>query len=174
MTLQEKVQRLRKSRGWSQEELAARLDVSRQALSKWELGTAVPDTANVIKLCRLFDVSADVLLDDAAALDEQSAASRKLLSSRWPVSTRALRLLEEKGYMGAYYLAAVHGIWLLLAAGIIAAYLSVLAQLAPLTDFPPQAFLMPAVAAVLGLVVLVRLIWLLRLAVQLKMLSRLK
>ena len=38
MTLQEKVQRLRKSRGWSQEELAARLDVSRQALSKWELG----------------------------------------------------------------------------------------------------------------------------------------
>ena len=160
MTLQEKVQRLRKSRGWSQEELAARLDVSRQALSKWELGTAVPDTANVIKLCRLFDVSADVLLDDAAALDEQSAASRKMLTSRWPVSTRALRLLEEKGYMGAYYLAAVHGIWLLLAAGIVAAYLRVLAQLAPLTDFPPQAFLMPAIAAVLGLVVLaVRSIW---------------
>lgn len=64
MTLGEKLQKLRKSRGWSQEQLAAEIHVSRQALSKWELGTAVPDTENVLLLARLFDVSTDFLLKD--------------------------------------------------------------------------------------------------------------
>ena len=64
MTFGEKIQSLRKSRGWSQERLAEQIDVTRQALSKWENGTAVPDTANVIRLARLFEVSTDYLLID--------------------------------------------------------------------------------------------------------------
>ena len=74
MTLGEKLQMLRKKRGWSQEKLAAEIHVSRQALSKWELGTAVPDTENVLQLARLFDVSIDYLLKDELETDEQQPA----------------------------------------------------------------------------------------------------
>ena len=54
MTFGEKLQALRKARGWSQEELATQINVSRQALSKWESGASVPDTENVVALSRLF------------------------------------------------------------------------------------------------------------------------
>ena len=62
MTFQEKLYRLRKERGLSQERLARELGVSRQAISRWELGEVVPDTANVLALCRVFGVAADTLL----------------------------------------------------------------------------------------------------------------
>ena len=64
MTFGEKLQALRKARGWSQEELATQINVSRQALSKWESGASVPDTENVVALSRLFGVSTDYLLKD--------------------------------------------------------------------------------------------------------------
>ena len=64
MTFGEKLQALRKSRGWSQEQLAERIAVSRQAVGKWESGAAVPDTENVVELGRLFGVSTDYLLHD--------------------------------------------------------------------------------------------------------------
>ena len=64
MTFGEKLQALRKSRGWSQEQLAERVAVSRQAVSKWESGAAVADTENVVELSRLFGVSTDYLLHD--------------------------------------------------------------------------------------------------------------
>lgn len=64
MKLGEKLQQLRKKSGLSQEQLAARLTVSRQAVSKWELDETAPDTENVIQLSRLFGVSCDYLLRD--------------------------------------------------------------------------------------------------------------
>lgn len=72
MKLGEKLQQLRKKSGLSQEQLAARLTVSRQAVSKWELGDAVPDTENVVQLSRIFGVSCDYLLREE--LDEPGAA----------------------------------------------------------------------------------------------------
>ena len=62
MTFGEKLQRLRRREGLSQEQLAASLGVSRQAVSKWELGEAVPGTENVVEISRLFRVSTDDLL----------------------------------------------------------------------------------------------------------------
>lgn len=67
MTFGEKLQALRKARGWSQEELATQINVSRQALSKWESGASVPDTENVVALSRLFGVSTDYLWRDHSA-----------------------------------------------------------------------------------------------------------
>lgn len=64
MTMGEKILTLRKSRGWSQEELADRLSVTRQAISRWESDSAKPDADNIIALCDLFEVSADYLLRD--------------------------------------------------------------------------------------------------------------
>ena len=53
---------LRRAQGLSQEELAARLGVSRQAVSKWERAESSPDTGNLIALARLYDISLDALL----------------------------------------------------------------------------------------------------------------
>lgn len=64
MTFGEKLQILRKSKGLSQEQLAARMTVSRQAVSKWELGESNPDMENVIQISNIFDVTTDYLLKD--------------------------------------------------------------------------------------------------------------
>ncbi|MBR5265098.1 MAG: helix-turn-helix transcriptional regulator, partial [Clostridia bacterium] len=54
MTFSEKLLDLRKSRGMSQEELAEKLEVSRQAVSRWEQGSAMPDMINLSKISKLF------------------------------------------------------------------------------------------------------------------------
>lgn len=64
MKLSEKIFTLRKEKGLSQEQLAEKLNVSRQAVSRWEGGSALPDATNVLQLSKLFDVSADYLLND--------------------------------------------------------------------------------------------------------------
>lgn len=64
MKLSEKIVKLRKTNGWSQEELAEKINVSRQAISRWEGGTAQPDAMNILQLSKLFGVTADYLLND--------------------------------------------------------------------------------------------------------------
>lgn len=64
MEIRDKLITLRKRNGWSQEELAEKLGVSRQAVGRWENGTVLPDAENLRNLCRLFGVSADFLLND--------------------------------------------------------------------------------------------------------------
>ena len=55
---------LRKSNGMSQENLAEKLDVSRQAISRWESGAAMPDAPNILQLSKPIDVTTDYLLND--------------------------------------------------------------------------------------------------------------
>lgn len=64
MILAEKIASLRKKKGWSQEELAYQLDVSRQSVSKWESGASVPDLDRILKLSEIFGVSTDYLLKE--------------------------------------------------------------------------------------------------------------
>ena len=60
MKLPEKLLTLRKRSGLSQEALAEKLGVSRQTVSRWELGTAQPELGSLLPLCRLFGVPAAV------------------------------------------------------------------------------------------------------------------
>lgn len=62
MTLGEKIQRLRKSQGLSQEGLAEKVSVTRQTISKWELNQSTPDLDSIARLSDLFGVSADYLI----------------------------------------------------------------------------------------------------------------
>ena len=64
MILADKIIDLRKKNGWSQEELAEKLDVSRQAVSKWESAQSVPDMNRILLLSDVFGVSTDYLLKD--------------------------------------------------------------------------------------------------------------
>ena len=64
MVLADKIIRLRKKNGWSQEELAEKMNVSRQAVSKWEGAQTIPDLEKILKLGELFGVTTDYLLKD--------------------------------------------------------------------------------------------------------------
>lgn len=63
MNFNEKLYMLRKSKGMSQEEMAEKLNVSRQAISKWENGEAFPEASKIVHISKLFGVTTDYLLD---------------------------------------------------------------------------------------------------------------
>ena len=64
MKLADKILKLRKQQGMSQEELAEKLNISRQTISRWENGSAQPDAINILQLSKLFGVTADFLIND--------------------------------------------------------------------------------------------------------------
>lgn len=85
MTFGEKLQLLRRQRGLSQEKLAEQLGVSRQSVSKWELGDSLPDTGNIKQLRGLFGVSTDYLLiDEIEAPDIISPAPKETEEEKSP------------------------------------------------------------------------------------------
>lgn len=90
MKLNEKILTLRKKQGLSQEELAEKLNVSRQAVSRWEVGSAQPDASNVLQLSRLFGVTADYLLNDEYESDRDVPIVRR-------TETTARERLEKIG-----------------------------------------------------------------------------
>lgn len=70
MILADKIIRLRKKNGWSQEELAYKMNVSRQAVSKWEAAQTTPDLEKILQLGNLFGVTTDYLLKDELVDEE--------------------------------------------------------------------------------------------------------
>ena len=92
MTFAEKLARLRRRDGLSQEALAEQLGVSRQAVSRWEQGTALPDAAKLLPCARLFRVSVDWLLDDSQGWETQEPAPeprppKAFGSGIWPAAS---------------------------------------------------------------------------------------
>ena len=82
MKLAEKIMALRKQRGWSQEELAQQLSVSRQSVSKWESGASAPDLDKILKMSEIFDVSTDALLKEEMDLNERNTVFEDLQNER--------------------------------------------------------------------------------------------
>ena len=79
MTLSEKITALRTGRKLSQGDVAERLDVSRQSVSKWETGQSVPELDKIVRLADLFGVSVDELVRDGDA--PHSPHKRSMVSS---------------------------------------------------------------------------------------------
>jgi len=79
MNFAEKLLNLRTQYGYSQEALAEKLNVSRQAISKWELGTTLPETDKVIAISDFFEVSTDFLLKDNIQLNNNESLDRVVL-----------------------------------------------------------------------------------------------
>lgn len=78
MRLSDKILKLRKQNGMSQEELAAKLNVSRQTISRWEIGSAQPDASNLLQLSKLFRVTADYLINEGYANDNDVPAVKNI------------------------------------------------------------------------------------------------
>ena len=81
MTIGEKIAQLRVAAGISQELLAEKIDVTRQSVSKWEVGQALPQIDKVLQLCEIFNVSADELLRDK--LDIKGVADGKVMTNKY-------------------------------------------------------------------------------------------
>lgn len=91
MSFGEKLQILRKAKGISQDQLAIHLNVSRQAISKWELGTSLPEVENIIEISRFFDTSIDYLLKDDLQ-DKEEAGNKEKKTNAALSSSVLLRL----------------------------------------------------------------------------------
>ena len=63
MTIAEKIKQLRKDNNMTQEDLAEKLNVSRQTISKWETNITIPDADNIVAISKLFNITTDELLD---------------------------------------------------------------------------------------------------------------
>ena len=96
MILADKIISLRKKAGWSQEELAEQLGVTRQSVSKWEGAQSVPDMDKVVQMSRLFGVTTDFLLKDE--IEEQAAvpAEEKSILRRVTMEQAADYLARRK------------------------------------------------------------------------------
>lgn len=92
-----RLQKLRKEKGFSQEELADALGISRQAVSKWERAEASPDTDNLICLAKLYNVSLDSLLDTDETIEELKEEQKEKAEEAEKVETK-----KEQNTEGQY------------------------------------------------------------------------
>ena len=114
MNLSEKILYCRKKAGLSQEALAEKLGVSRQAISKWETGESVPELSKLVLLARAFDVTTDWLLSESEPEPETSPESEipaapeaPAQSSNWVESIPGVigRLIRRYGWLYGVYTA---------------------------------------------------------------------
>ena len=96
MMIGKKISFCRKKAGMSQEALAAKLSISRQAVSRWETGEAVPDTEKIIQLSKLFDVSTDYLLLDEMEEPRTEEPPANIQTDSLTERRRSLRIYFEK------------------------------------------------------------------------------
>lgn len=98
MGFNNKLYELRKQKGFSQEELASRLNVSRQTISKWEVGDSTPDMEKLIAISDLFGISLDELvLDKAPEAGEQPAKSELYTDIKEKLLTDENKKKAKKG-----------------------------------------------------------------------------
>ncbi len=98
MTTGQKIQALRKGRGLTQEQLAARLGVSRQAVSRWELDETLPDTQNLLPLKEALGVSIDTLLDSTRGLEEPAPQAGLAPAAASPPARPSLGALLKRRF----------------------------------------------------------------------------
>ena len=104
MIMADKIIQLRKKNGWSQEELAEKMNVSRQAVSKWESAQSIPDLEKILRLSELFGVTTDYLLKDDHEEAEYTDTPEPTIPSAVPdfAQTKPLRrvtLAEANEYL---------------------------------------------------------------------------
>ena len=124
MILADKILSLRKSNGWSQEELAEKMNVSRQSISKWESAAAIPDINRILELSRLFGVTTDYLLKDDHDVTMYSEGD--VPENRTRVSLQEMNdFLERRAVQGRQI---AHGVMLCILSPVILISLSAIAD----------------------------------------------
>lgn len=96
MILADKISMLRKKNGWSQEELAGKMNVTRQAVSKWESAQSIPDVEKILLMSRLFGVTTDYLMKEELEAEEFVEVAEEISSVRRVSMEEANEFLEVK------------------------------------------------------------------------------
>lgn len=115
MSFGDKLQNLRKTKGLSQEELAEKCDVSRQAVSKWETGLGYPETEKLLVLCEILETNLDYLLRDKSATTEEENNQEETSLYTPYIGKWVQVFLRDKEFQG-FYCIAILGIckfWLI-------------------------------------------------------------
>ena len=112
MNLSEKLSFLRKEKGLSQENLADEMNVSRQAVSKWESGNVMPSLDNLIYLSKLYGVTIDSLIDDSQDLPPEPAPPEPVPAEPVPPESPrmehpAFTFIKKYGWLTAFVLALI-------------------------------------------------------------------
>ena len=147
MIMGDKISVLRRKNGWSQEELAEKMGVSRQAVSKWESAQSIPDLTKILQLAELFGVTTDYLLRD-----EQEEAEYDQTGGDTP-SLRRVTLEEANIYLKLREKAAdwiARGVFLCIASPVCLLLLSVVSE--------RHMSVSDALAAGVGLIVLLGMV----------------
>lgn len=151
MILADKIIEERKRCGWSQEDLAEKLDVSRQSVSKWEGAQSVPDLNRIIQMADLFGVSTDYLLKDEMVKEEnrtyqiESESNREVRKVSMEEASEFIRLRKQ------FMPSVANGVSLCIWSSIV---LVVLAGLSKNVTFG----ITEGVAALIGLLILMSMI----------------
>lgn len=153
MIFADKLIELRKRSGWSQEELASQLGVSRQSVSKWEGAQSIPDIDRLLRLSELFGVSVDCLLKDEQELTLPGAAQYEPCTAAQP-ALRRVSLEEANEFIEAKAATAAPMSWATFACVISPVCLLVLGALSE----QPNALLAGGTALGVGMVVMVALV----------------
>ena len=103
MKLHEKIYQHRKQMGWSQEELAERVGVTRQAVSKWELGNSLPELEVIVSLAKVFGVTTDYLLDPGESAEQAPSARQQDWLDRLPGFVG--KMFRQYGWLLGVYIA---------------------------------------------------------------------
>ena len=125
MKLSEKIYTCRKKAGLSQEALAEKLGVSRQAVSKWETDEAIPELSKIPMMAKIFGVTADFLLSDEENFEEAPKQHEKIPKNEPPKTftpptpSAIENLFQRFGWLIGVYVAIVGGILALLGALIL-------------------------------------------------------
>ena len=119
MIFADKLIRLRKKAGWSQEELAEQMNVSRQSVSKWEGAQSVPDLEKIIRLSELFGVSTDYLLkneieDAGCDISSGEVSALRRVSMEEAKSFLSVKATTSKSIASATFLCVLSPICLLI------------------------------------------------------------
>ena len=149
MILADKIIALRKKAGWSQEELAQQLNVSRQSVSKWEGAQSVPDLERILQMSHLFGVSTDYLLKD-----ELAAPDTALLPDSGDSPLRRVTMEEASAYLD---LSRRNAPWLALGVALCIFSPIVLLMLGGLSE-APDARLTENAAGGIGIVILLLMV----------------
>ncbi len=146
MILADKIITLRKKNGWSQEELAEKVGVSRQAISKWEGAQSVPDLDKILRLSEIFGVTTDFLLKDEIETEEYTNSTTE------DSPLRSVSMEEANAYLAYKRSAAVKiagGVLLCILSPICLIFLGVLADAGKMTEVIASAI---GVCVLLGLI----------------------
>ncbi len=114
MTIGEKILQLRTMAGISQEELAEKISVSRQSVSKWEMNQALPQIDKVLQLCELFGISTDTLLQDNLSVTSKKKTGNKYFGTdgfrgEANVNLTSMHAYKVGRFLGWYYSSALSG-----------------------------------------------------------------